>query len=141
MEMHYPTAEETLVLHAETMGLPSLQALDNVRDLGLLESALARPRNAATGEDASLVEQAATLMWGLIRNHPFVDGNKRTAYVVTQTFLRSNGATIEASEDEIFEFVVSIAEGMGLEDAEAGLDRLVSSWPVNITRAQVGAEI
>ena len=77
--------------------------------LDLLESALDRPKNAAAYEGADLVTQAATLMWGLVRNHPFSDGNKRTALVVTRVFLEMNGQSLVMSHDDKFELVVSVA--------------------------------
>lgn len=115
----YLTIEEVLVLHASVRPILPSQVLDDVRDLGLLESDLARPQNAAAYEEADFASQAATLLGGIVKNHPFVDGNKRTAYVVTQTFLRTNGFTIAASEDERFGFVIAAAEGMGISDTES----------------------
>jgi death on curing protein len=128
-EIFYPTIEEVLVLHATIMGIAPSSALDNVRDLGLLESALARPRNAAAYEGASLARQAATLLWGIVRNHPFIDGNKRTGYVATQAFLRANGAALEADEDAKFNFVIAVAERMDLDGAEAWIGRHLARWP------------
>jgi death on curing protein len=75
---------------------------EGVRDLGLLESALARPRNLfAYAEDAiSLGRLAAAYAKGIVANHPFVDGNKRTAFTVSVTFLRLNGQILTASKEE-----------------------------------------
>ena len=70
-----------------------------MRDAALLESAMARPRNlAAYGTDAAAL--AAAYAFGIARNHPFVDGNKRTASVVCETFLRLNGYRLEATDAE-----------------------------------------
>ncbi len=77
--------------------------------LDVLESVLDRPKNAAACEDADLLTQAATLMWGLVRNHRFSDGNRRTALVVTRVFLEMHGRSLEMSHDEKFDLVVSIA--------------------------------
>ncbi|EFL51140.1 death-on-curing family protein [Solidesulfovibrio fructosivorans JJ]] len=66
-----------------------------VRDLGLLESALARPEQLVVHENPDLFDLAATYAHGIVRNHPFVDGNKRTAYVVCMLFLRLHGGRIE----------------------------------------------
>jgi len=67
----------------------------------LLESALNRPRQAANFDDANIHEQAATLCFGLIKNHPWYGGNKRTATLITEVFLESNGYELLLSNDEI----------------------------------------
>ena len=109
--MEYVLLEEVLAFHAEIKGVPPQAARDHVHRLDRLESALARPRNAAGYEGADLGGQAATLMWGLVRGHPFIDGNKRTALVVTRVFVELNGHTLEMSEDEKFDLVIGIANG------------------------------
>jgi len=68
-----------------------------VRDMGLLESALARPEQLAAYGDPDIFDLAATYAHGIARNHPFVDGNKRTAYVVCMLFLRLHQVQIKAS--------------------------------------------
>lgn len=82
-----------------------------VRDYGLLESALARPRASVFGEDAyaGLHLKAAALLHSLARNHGLVDGNKRLAWTVCRTFLAINGQWISAPEDDRFEFVIQVA--------------------------------
>jgi death on curing protein len=90
--------EEALMLHGGPEG---------VRDLGLLESALARPRNvlAYSEEPVSLSRLAAAYAKGIVANHPFVDGNKRTAFTVSVTFLRLNGVQLTATkEDRVLTF-------------------------------------
>lgn len=84
-----------------------------VRDEGLLESALARAQQLhAYGDPApDLADLAAALACGLARNHPFVDGNKRTAAVCCETFVELNGAAIEADDLELFERYLALAEG------------------------------
>lgn len=74
----------------------------NVRDEGLLDSALARAQNIAAyeGED-DLFRLAAAYGYGIVRNHPFLDGNKRTAFVVMDVFLKSNGYRLRASEPDV----------------------------------------
>jgi death-on-curing protein len=79
---------------AEHGGLPGL------RDAGLLESAVLRPQNAYEYGTTDLAELAAKLAFGLISNHPFFDGNKRTALVASVVFLRLNGKGFAASEHE-----------------------------------------
>jgi death-on-curing protein len=84
-----------------------------VRDDNLLESALARPQQLYAYGDPSpdLADLAASLAYGLARNHPFVDGNKRTAYVVYRTFLELNGARLLASAEERYLTILGLAEG------------------------------
>lgn len=84
-----------------------------VRDEGLLESALARPQQLhAYGEPRpDLADLAATLAYGFARNHPFIDGNKRTAHVAYRTFLALNGADIDATQEERYVAILSLAEG------------------------------
>ena len=74
----------------------------------LIESALARPRQAAAWENADLPRQAATLCFGLIKNHPWVGGNKRTATFLVERFLNLNGSEIRADAAEILELVHSV---------------------------------
>jgi death-on-curing protein len=86
-----------------------------VRDPGLLASALARPRHLfayAEGEDADTAALAAAYAFGIARNHPFVDGNKRTALVVCRTFLLVNGRDlVGATQDDKFVTFLRLAEG------------------------------
>src|SRR5512141_2290341 len=84
-----------------------------VRDEGLLESALARPQQLhAYGDPApDLADLAAALASGLARNHPFVDGNKRTAHVAYRTFLALNGAELAATDEEKYVAMLALAEG------------------------------
>lgn len=90
-----------------------------VRDPGLLESALARPRNRHEYEpDADLSALAAAYGFGIAKNHPFVDGNKRVAFQAMYIFLGLNGLRIEAEETEVVALVLALASG---ELAEAKL--------------------
>ncbi len=98
------------------VGLPIDAARQELRDEGLLESALARPIQAAHYANADLAEQAATLLWGLAENQPFVDGNKRIALVVTLTFLGLNGYDLEMSEDERVALMFQIADGLEVRE-------------------------
>jgi death-on-curing protein len=86
---------------------------DGVRDEGLLESALARPQQLhAYGDPVpDLPDLAAALAYGLARNHPFVDGNKRTAHVAYRTFLALNGAELVATDEEKYLAMLALAEG------------------------------
>ncbi|MGY4646461.1 type II toxin-antitoxin system death-on-curing family toxin [Mycobacterium sp. URHB0021] len=84
-----------------------------VRDYGLLESALARPRASMFGQDAypDLHLKAAALLHSLARNHALADGNKRLAWTACRTFLAINGQWISAPEDDRFDFVIRVATG------------------------------
>ena len=84
-----------------------------VRDVGLLASALAAPQASFGGQflNASLPEMAAAYLIGLVQNHPFVDGNKRTAYAGTATFLRLSGHRLGLTQEAKFELVLGVAEG------------------------------
>jgi death on curing protein len=94
-----------------------------VRDYGLLESALARPRATVFGEDAypDLHLKAAALLHSLARNHALVDGNKRLAWTACRTFLAINGQWISAPEDDRFDFVIEVATG-----AQPDLDEIAN---------------
>lgn len=85
-----------------------------VRDEGLLDSALARPQQLhACGDPApDLADLAASLAFGLARNHPFVDGNKRTAAVACEVFIVLNGAMLQATDLELYPVHLSLAEGL-----------------------------
>lgn len=86
---------------------------EGVRDLGLLESALARPKNrlAYGAEDTDLAALAASYACAISNNHPFVDGNKRTALAVCRTFLAINRCDFDASQEEKYETFISLARG------------------------------
>jgi death-on-curing protein len=87
--------------------------VSGVRDENLLESALARPQQmfAYADPEPDLADLAATLTNGLARNHPFVDGNKRTAMVTCETFIELNGGTLYAEDVELFPLFLELAEG------------------------------
>jgi len=84
---------------------------DGVRDMSLLESAMARPQNVAAYGDPDVAELAASYAFGIARNHPFVDGNKRTAAVVSETFLMLNGHELTASDAELVITFLALAAG------------------------------
>jgi death-on-curing protein len=88
-----------------------------VRDYGLLESALARPRASVFGKDAypDVHLKAAALMQSLARNHALKDGNKRVAWTACRTFLAMNGEWLTASVDDRFDFVISVATGLAAD--------------------------
>jgi death-on-curing protein len=90
---------------------------EGVRDERLLESAMARPRNLAAYREPDAAALAAAYAYGIARNHPFVDGNKRTAAVVSETFLILNGYRLKASDAELVVAFLALAAGeLGEED-------------------------
>jgi len=98
-----------------------------VRDMGLLGSAVARPRTTAFGADAypDIWTKAAALLHSIVNNHPLVDGNKRLGWLATAVFLELNDASVSAaSNEDVFELVMSIAAGdMMVEEIAATLLR------------------
>ncbi len=100
----YPTIHEALYLHAQL--LERFGGSPGILDLGLLDSALGRPRS---GYYATLSEQAAALLHSLAKNHPFVDGNKRVAFALTAVFLLMNGYRLVAKPDDAETFMLKVA--------------------------------
>ena len=119
--MEYLTVNEVLLLHARL--IQRTGGSRGVRDVSLLESALARPRATFEGTDLypDLWAKAAALMHGLAQNHAFVDGNKRTALAATGIFLELNGHRLTASNDEAADFTLRIAAG------ESGVQE-IATW-------------
>ncbi len=101
---------DALALHARLLALDGGPA--GVRDPGLLKSALARPRQLhAYGKKIDIVGMAAAYIVGIVRNHPFLDGNKRTGFVVGVLFLETNGYRFTASEEDAAQSVLGLAAG------------------------------
>jgi death-on-curing protein len=110
--------DEQLAVHGGSSGL---------RDAALLESALGRPQNKWGYEKAELPELAAAYGFGIARNHPFVDGNKRTALLAIYTFLGINGVDFIVPEAEAAAIILSLAAG---EVSEENLARWIrDNWP------------
>jgi len=105
----YLNVMQVLALHK--ISLQRYGGSDGVRDMRLLESAVFRPMQSAFGEDAhpDLFLKAAALLEGLAKNHPFFDGNKRTAFLATATFLRANGYALKCGEVDAAQFVLQVA--------------------------------
>ena len=101
----YLTVAEVLAMHADQ--IERYGGSHGVRDPGLLDSALYRPQ---TGYYAGLIEEAAALWESLAQNHAFIDGNKRTAFAATYTFLAINGARLTANAEETYAFVAALYE-------------------------------
>ena len=109
--MRYLTLGEVLALHrrilAESGGRPGL------RDLGAIASALSQPKVSVGGKDAypTLIDKAAALGYSLIRNHGFIDGNKRMAHAAMEVFLVMNGMELRAAVDDQERFILALAAG------------------------------
>lgn len=111
----------------------TLNSEPDVRDHGLLESALARPRASAFGADAypTIEEKAAALLHSLARNHALVDGNKRLALAATIAFLGINGRALTFTNENAYDFVIAVATGE-LQDVSAIATVLAQNsapWP------------
>ena len=102
------------VLHGEQ--LEQHGGADGIRDIGLLESALARPQNLAAYGEPDAAALAASYAFGLARNHPFIDGNKRTALVVSLLFLAKNGHEVRSPDAEMLAVFLDLAAGDLSED-------------------------
>ena len=103
-----------LAIHDEQLAEHGGQS--GVRDRGLLESALAKPRNQFSYGESSLTRLAASYAFGISRNHPFLDGNKRTSLVVAELFLMLNGLELVASDAECITTFLALAAGELTED-------------------------
>ena len=108
--IHYLTVKEVLRIHQRV--ITTFGGAHGVRDLGLLESAVARPKAGFGDFEAypTLVSKAAVLLHSLAANHAFVDGNKRTALVSCQTFLKRNGYMLQVDHQELLTFVLEVAQ-------------------------------
>jgi death on curing protein len=104
----YLTVEQALRVARAAVGGPV-----DVRDIGLLESAVHRPRTSVFGQDAypDVLLKAAALLHSLARNHPLVDGNKRLAWLATYVFCAKNGVELDADDDAAYDLVVAVASG------------------------------
>lgn len=98
-----------LLLHDES--LSEHGGMSGMRDEGLLDSALARPQNLTAYEKADVAALAASYCFGIAKNHPFVDGNKRTAFLAAGLFLLLNGAKLTASQTDATHAVLGVASG------------------------------
>jgi death on curing protein len=107
----YLTSEQVLFIHSRI--IDATGGAHGVRDLGLLQSAVTRPRATFQGKDLyrDVFFKAAALMESLSQNHPFIDGNKRTAISSAAIFLELNGHKLEAEQKEVVTFAVSVATG------------------------------
>ena len=102
---------EVLAIHAHLLELYG--GLSGIREPEMLSSALARPFQTFGGEDLypTIFDKGAAVLESIVRNHPFLDGNKRTGYAILELLLMANSLEITASEDEKYDFVIAVAEG------------------------------
>ena len=101
--------EDCLAIHE--MMLAQHGGLAGVRDEGLLESAISKPQNLFAYGSPTLPELAASYAAGIVMNHPFLDGNKRTGFLVAATFLELNGTDFTASEESVVDMALALASG------------------------------
>jgi death-on-curing protein len=103
--------EEVLAIHENVVSKTG--GSKGVRDLGLLESAISRPFQSFGGHELypDVAGKSAAILESIVKNHPFMDGNKRTGYVLMRSLLLLHGEDINASEDEKYDFVIAVAEG------------------------------
>lgn len=110
MNWEWLTAELVFAMHNRQIAEHG--GTEGVRDEGLLLSALARPENLfAYGENVDVADLAASYAFGIAKNHPFLDGNKRTSLVAAATFLNLNGYDFEAPREETYRVFLELAEG------------------------------
>jgi death-on-curing protein len=131
--VRYPNEVEAFALYNDVMGVTDDPG-DLANRLDILGSTLARPRNLALYEGADVPRQAASLLWGLIHNHPFADGNKRAGLHIAFTFARVNGWEIVAPEDAVVELGYAVAEGRWDEET-------VDAWLRQYGRPVDNAEV
>ena len=107
----YLTLEDVLEIHQAVIS--ETGGASGIRDVNLLDSAIHRPQASFAEMDlyASLAEKVSALLHSLILNHPFIDGNKRTAFTAADVFLRLNGWQFAGNEDELYTFMMAIAVG------------------------------
>src|SRR5262245_39671453 len=122
--MLFPRKDEVLEIHQRL--LDRFGGLPGIRDEGLLDSALMATAQRQHYEEAGRAPCAATYAFHRTRNHPFVDGNKRVGAAVAELFVRLNGATVAATNDEIVELFLGIAAGtVSREEVEQAFARWV----------------
>lgn len=119
MNIEWKWLDQHLVLAIHEAQIARHGGLDGVRDQGLIESALARPLNLAGYGDPDAADLAAAYACGIAKNHGFLDGNKRTAWVAARTYLADNGFTLRFDQLEGFRFMQSVADGAIDESAAA----------------------
>lgn len=124
-EPRWVTTSQAVRIHAEQLAI--FGGPPGIRDSGMLESALGRPQNKWAYGETDLAALAAAYAFGISRNHPFVDGNKRASFMVMAVFLRKNGVEFAPTEALVTEATLSLAAG---EIDEDSLTRWIrDNWP------------
>ena len=109
----FPTIDEVVDMH--DVAIHEFGGSMGIRDMGALASAIMRPQ---IGYYDGLIEEAAALLESLAMNHPFVDGNKRTAFYATDTFLRKNGSFIDCDNEEAYDHFMRLFETNSFRSAQ-----------------------
>ncbi|MEO1250802.1 MAG: type II toxin-antitoxin system death-on-curing family toxin [Pseudomonadota bacterium] len=117
MKWNWVPKETVFGVHAKSLAMYG--GGDGLRDEGMLESALGRPENLAVYGTPTVFELSAAYAFGIARNHPFVDGNKRTAFLTAALFLSLNGHELVAAEPEATATMLALASGEASEDEYA----------------------
>ena len=130
--MIYLELDDVLAIACEVLGL-EVDALMHVTDLGLADSAVARPRAGFAGEEfhPSMEAKAASLLFGLARNHAFIDGNKRVAVLAALQFLNANGYDLDLlPAEEAYKTVIQVASGnLSVDDLTDWIRRRMTPLP------------
>ena len=111
--------DRAVIVAVHEMQLAEHGGLAGVRDAGLLDSALSRAPNLAAYESPDTAALAAAYGWGISRNHPFIDGNKRTGFVAAELFLNLNGHELQATDADCVLTMLGVAAGEVSEEAFA----------------------
>jgi death on curing protein len=130
MSWRFVDIDQVYLIHKAIIGRAKTKA--SVRDFALLHSAVERPKATYGGQDLypTVILKAAALLQSLCMNHPFSDGNKRTAWAATHKFLWDNGYHLKAKKDEAVEFMVAVDnEGLGLKQIAVWLKRYSRKIP------------
>ena len=116
-EPEWITREECLAMHEKLLAW--FGGLEGIRDDGLLDSALNKPRQQLTYGNPTVFDLAAANAFGIVKNHPFLDGNKRAGFVAAALFLETNGFRFQAPEEEAVLETLALAAGESTESAYA----------------------
>ena len=122
-DIRYVSLEDSLAIHARS--IDRYGGIDGLRDQGLLESAIAQPQQTFDGVELypSLAEKAARYAYGIIKNHPFADGNKRTGAAMLAVLPRANGVRFKPRLTDMQETIIQIADGtLGYEELVAWIE-------------------
>jgi death-on-curing protein len=137
MDIRYPTLSELIYINGVVLDKPEIAAgRQKIRDVELLDAAVARPSASAFGQDAypTLREKAAALLHSVARNHPFTDGNKRTSVIGAVFMLRVNGQTVVWKQDDALAMILRVAEG------KSGVDELAAWFPLEADHLSLSPE-